>query len=1498
MAAALVLAGGTAAAQEGMAPWVGVFKYRAMRLGESGASQLWKFSEEAATRSGLRDYTYNGTVYCSITLVSDTGWVNPVYFANTTIEMSNTKRQGYEFVSPPCNGLFHNVDGLFHARERLVGCPEKWVWDSTIKLCVQPTVDPNKNNDHCPQGNNGSNPVHTALGTKLQREIDIAVPGSELRFERYYSSTTSWRAGNLGKQWRHNFERHVDFSETPTRATAYVSRPNGNVYVFNRQLDGSFLGDADVTERLHEGVIDENGTVPGWTLINPDDSEELYDVQGLLTSIRWPDGRRLDFFYDDGLLTVVQDERGRQLSITYHEDYPTLPGSVLGLIDTVTAPDGRVTRFDYQAAGSEHVISRRTTDGRGQRDYVYGEGGVAPRLLTGIVDENGIRYASWRYDSQSRAILSVHGDASSYADRVEFTYSGDAAVNPSTATTTVKEWIDGSSTQYTERTYSFALRHGVVKLAGVTQPCASCGGKVQTTTFDTNGFDDTLTDFNGVVTDRDFAAMDAAGRPRGLETLRVDAASKGTQTNLPERRSTTTTWHATFHKPLQRSVSNRDGVVESLQQWTYNTRGQPTAHCRFDTTQAGYSSYACSASTAPPAGLNVRRTLYTYCEAADVAVPSQNCPVVGYLKSVNGPRSTTDAGTNGLDDVTQYLYRFSKAPNCTATSCAYRKGDLWRVIDALGHVTEYVEYHGDGRVKLVKDANGTYTGFTYGANGWLSTRTVYAGANPVPSAGDAVTTYEYLPTGEVYRVTEPDGSYLQYTYDGARRLTGISDKLGNRVVYTLDSIGHRIGEQTFDASYDPSVPGQGLKRSIARAYNDLGRLTSVLNAAQAPTRDSTGFDGNGLLDGYDANGNAVLSADGLGISKRQDFDALNRLVAVLNDYDGPDSQTSNAQMSYTYDTRNNVRTATDPDGLTTTYTYDGLDNLVALDSPDTGHTAYTYDRAGNRLTSTDNRGTTASYTFDALNRITAINYGGGENATFTYDQFTSNPECSGDNPVGRVSGVTDSSGTTSYCYDRRGNVLHKTQVAGGVSLSVAYTYTTADKLASIVYPGGGVATYGRDDMGRITSLNWLAPGASNPVAVLSAATYLPFGPLTSLTYGNGRTLTKEYDADYVIDGISSSAPDGLQLDFTTDVMGNIVAAKDSFGLGPPKRLYVYDRLYRINSLNDGADQPIESYAYTKNGDRTLKQLAGQSPQVYSYLSGTHRLAAIDAVSRSYDSNGNTTARGDGKTLTYDARNRYVTLSTGKVPTLLANYRYNGLGERVTKELPGVSTTTFLFDESGRLLYEVSAAGATSYLYLDAMPVALSGPAGLSFIETDHLDTPRVVANGSNMSQWFWNFFGSPFGEQAAVGLGSVPVNLPLRYPGQYFDAESGLNYNVSRDYEPATGRYIESDPLGLHGDWNTYAYVDGDPLSATDPLGLKSNSGEKLCKTIFPVDGVKCDGSCNCQMKYDQKACICNAKSRYNPVAIFKSYICVERAREDARMCIWNCSGVCPCETR
>jgi RHS repeat-associated protein len=137
----------------------------------------------------------------------------------------------------------------------------------------------------------------------------------------------------------------------------------------------------------------------------------------------------------------------------------------------------------------------------------------------------------------------------------------------------------------------------------------------------------------------------------------------------------------------------------------------------------------------------------------------------------------------------------------------------------------------------------------------------------------------------------------------------------------------------------------------------------------------------------------------------------------------------------------------------------------------------------------------------------------------------------------------------------------------------------------------------------------------------------------------------------------------------------------------------------------------------------------------------------------------------------------------------------------------------------------SGSAIQEVIWLDTLPVGLLASGVLYHVHPDHLSTPRkVIQPSTNIAIWDWPILGNPFGELAPnqdPDGNTIPFVFNLRYPGQYFDAETGLHYNYFRDYEPGTGRYVESDPIGLRGGVSTFGYVDLNPVNFSDPLGLE-----------------------------------------------------------------------------
>jgi RHS repeat-associated protein len=181
-----------------------------------------------------------------------------------------------------------------------------------------------------------------------------------------------------------------------------------------------------------------------------------------------------------------------------------------------------------------------------------------------------------------------------------------------------------------------------------------------------------------------------------------------------------------------------------------------------------------------------------------------------------------------------------------------------------------------------------------------------------------------------------------------------------------------------------------------------------------------------------------------------------------------------------------------------------------------------------------------------------------------------------------------------------------------------------------------------------------------------------------------------------------------------------------------------------------------------------------------------------------------------------------------VGALTTTYGVNGLGERVAKDgQQAFGKVEFVYGLSGGLLgqYNASGAAAEEIVWLGDLPVGTIQGGAAYHIAPDHLGAPHQIVNSANGQVWFWNH--DPFGNGAPTAVAGFAHRL--RFPGQVHDAESGLHSNGHRDYDPRLGRYVESDPIGLAGGINTYAYGGNNPVNAIDPRGLDPKVKKETC---------------------------------------------------------------------
>lgn len=1067
---------------------------------------------------------------------------------------------------------------------------------------------------------------------------------------------------------------------------------------------------------------------------------------------------------DDGnSLSYSYDVRSRLLSIT-HSSGRSLQfhyESPAGddLVSALSVAGQLVTSYSYNAEGQ--VASVTHADGS-TRSYHY-EDSRFPQYLTGVTAEDARRYAWYGYDAEGRVTCSRHSGDCSQAD---VGIDGVRLEYTPAGTTIVTDALGKVSTYTLTASGAGGLPR---KVTGIAEPH---GVEIRTFYSEAQDFRrrlESLTDRRGIQTKYSYAeAVDpVSGRPVSVRTT-IEGFG------LPDQRVTENHTDVATSRALVSRIGDRETRINR------NARLQPAVIAERDVGSEV-----------------VRTTALSYCEEADVTAGI--CPQIGLLKSIDGPRSD-------VADTTNFTYYLSGDVGCVDPalgSCRFRKGDLRSVSNGLGHTAETLAYDALGRPLSVKDINGVVTDYTYHPRGWPTSVTV-RGAD---AASDRSTQISYWSTGQVQQVTEPDGAAVTYVYDAAQRLTDIADSAGNTVHYTLDNAGNRVKEYTLDSSGT-------LRRTLARIYNTLGQLTTLKDAGN----HATGFS-------YDANGNPQAVTDALQHVTQQNHDPLNRLARTLQDVDGVA-----AEIRSTYNALDQVTQVTDPKGLHTRYAYNGFGDLTAQTSPDSGSTSFTTDAAGNRATRTDARGVTTTYQYDALNRLTGTGYP-DPNLDVGYQYDTAPAVCSAEERFakGRLAMVLHAGGSTAYCHDRFGQLTRKVQTVNGVASTLRFAYTQAGRLAALTYPDGSVADYVRDAQGRISQIGLTRPGQGRQI-VISQVSHAAFGPATGWTYGNGRQLQRPLDLDYRPQAVHDPAAGGLSLGYVFDPVGAITELKNGTGSATLAK-YAYDSLGRLTQTQDGpTGTPIETYAYDATGNRTALTTAGGTAS-YTYPADSHRLLAVDGEARNHDAAGNTISIG-GREFSYSDANRMNAVK--QAGAVVESYTYNHRGERVLRVPASGETQLTLYDEAGQWIGNYSATGQSlqQAIWLDSYPVALisspsSGVPEVAYIQPDHLGTPRVVIDPvRDVAIWEWSSKSEVFGNQtpnADPDGDGMAFELALRLPGQQATAASGMFYNYQREYDPAVGRYSQSDPIGLAGGVSTYAYVGGNPISFADPLGLQDS---------------------------------------------------------------------------
>ncbi|WP_216892161.1 putative T7SS-secreted protein [Nocardia alni] len=848
-------------------------------------------------------------------------------------------------------------------------------------------------------------------------------------------------------------------------------------------------------------------------------------------------------------------------------------------------------------------------------------------------------------------------------------------------------------------------------------------------------------------------------------------------------------------------------------------------------------------------------TVYTYTEGRMVSWTDSNGNQMVNTYDPAG-RVVFQRGTNGVLDTDFDYFEFpdgtGSLTTVTDTSGATTRHGFDRdlrqrdLIDPVGAHT-HIDYNADRRPLQVTTPDGAITRYQYTGTGDI--------AKIIRPDGNS-TSIEYLFRNRPTTITDPDGSVRRQEWNKNGDLVAVVDAGGARteygyhpngaVAHTLTLGGARTSIEVDAAGLpivltDPlgavtRIERDGLGRPVV-VTDPLGQVTRFDWAATGKLMRRTDPDGHAESWEYDGEGNLLTHVNRAGGVTRFTYGAFDLMASRTE----PDSSTTH----YLWDAQRRLSGVVNPLGQRWSYEYDPAGRVIAETDYTGATTRYTHDPTGRVATLTPATGISRRHRYDLLGRLTETNTDTGEFVRFTHDmtgrvltalsgigEETTHTLAFTYTPAGQLaSQQLDDQPPTRHTYDPRGHRIARTTPTGG---NTSWHYDTADRVLGLQTEGQHLSfTY--DPLGRATG--WRVgeidirthltgtgqvhtqditafPGTSlslnlGPSSRPAPRTirhdeyqYRPDGYLATHTVARPHSTPtrQDYDLD-PIGRVTSILRDGaLSEAYAYDPLGNITNAlpatsahaapspqgtePDSDGQGEDYREYHNNLLIRSGRTH---------YYYDPAGRliRKVTTRPSREPDVWHY-----RYNAFDQLTDIF------TPERQWWRYTYDALGRRTSKQhLASDGTILERLDFTWDGTRLIEQTVGKTTTRWHYhpDSYRPITQSTNRESADREFY--AIITDLAGA------PTDLIDPNTAETSSATTSLWgqaVWN---------------ADQVSTPIRFAGQYHDQESGLHYNLHRTYDPASGRFLTQDPLGLSPAPNPFAYPHN-PVSWADPLGL------------------------------------------------------------------------------
>jgi len=769
---------------------------------------------------------------------------------------------------------------------------------------------------------------------------------------------------------------------------------------------------------------------------------------------------------------------------------------------------------------------------------------------------------------------------------------------------------------------------------------------------------------------------------------------------------------------------------------------------------------------------------------------------------VQTPDVTYGFRHDDADNVIEVVDAAGKA----ATFTHDRQGNLLTETDALGNTWRYT-YDADGNLLTSTSPLGHVNSFEYDRVGNELVQVdgrgkTYRSRVDARDRETAVidpygSTYStaYNAVGAVSGVMDASGKGTQFEYDAWTRPTITRDGKGH--VYAMDYTG-------------PDGQDTGARQPSKVKYPTFERLFSY-NARNRPSQktDLDGTDGRTEQYTYDAEGRRKSITDASGKTRTFDYDAFGRVTRMTDPL--------GASMQFAYDVRGNVLEITDANGRKTQFAYDSRELLVSETDPLGKVTRYAYDDIGRSTGTTLANGERSERVYDADGRLTTLREftaGGAlaKTTVFTYDEED------------RLLTWSDGRFGSVIAYDDAGRLVSEQLDFGAFRKSRAYTYYPNNQVQTYTGPDGITITYGYDALGQLERVS--IPGEGD----ISVTEWEWAARKTVLLPGGGEQRF-EYDGLQMMTRMKVLNPGKATVFELEQKYGRLFEVTEKT-LDGVATTYGYDNATRLTSVQTSSAAFNEGYTVDANGNRVSDTRTGSSNWQYD---SANQLVRQGTVTYSYDDNGSLVRRVDSaqaeplrtRTFQYDALKRLSEVRDG-AGALVARYEYDPFDRRLSKQVGAAGPVTFFFPSPTGIVGEMDAAGEVKVSYGwhpehddSTYPLYARHAQGAGsryvYYHNDHLGTPHRVTDNTGKLLWSARYDG--FGKAAVSVPAEGAVENHLRFPGQYFDQETGLHYNNRRVYDPETGRYLTRDPIGFNGGANLYAYVGHNPVNFTDPTG-------------------------------------------------------------------------------